>query len=122
MLASVLMGSLGGFAIYRGQVVPGVILALPVVFFVWLSRSIWTARVYADDVRVGRTMPWPKECRRSDLRLIRIKGAASPSWEFQLATGEVAFRVSPILFPVRDMKMFGQRIGVNVDDRGWDRS
>lgn len=110
-----LMAGIGGYAIYLGQIAPGLVFIAVFGFFLWLARAGWMARLYADGTWVGRTMPWPKRCKQADLQLIRMTGPVAPSWEFMLADGEVAFRVSPLLFPLPAMTTFGEHLGVPIN-------
>jgi hypothetical protein len=85
--------------------------------FLALAKVSWSARIYSDGEWVGRTSPWPKKCRRQSLSVIRLAPAlVSPAWEFTRSDGSVAFRVSPMLFPVGAMKDFGRKVGINVDE------
>ena len=119
ILVGALMAGIGGYAIYLGQIAPGLTFIAVFGFFLWLARASWMARLIADGTWVGRTMPWPKRCQQSDLRLIRMTGPVAPSWEFVLADGAVAFRVSPLLFPLPAMTAFGQHLGVPINVGRW---
>jgi hypothetical protein len=82
-----------------------------------------TASLIADESTVGRTRPWPIQCRRADLAAIRltrvplgISGPAlAPAWTFVRTDGSTAFTVSPFMFPEERMRPLAEYLRVPLD-------
>ena len=103
------------YAIATGQTAAAVGSACVCFLFAVGAQRVLTAELYANETWVGRTSPWPKRVRRSDLAAIRYAGPfISPAWEFVGHDGNVAFRVSPVLFGRDAVSRFTNMLGYHL--------
>jgi hypothetical protein len=122
-----IVGALFGWAAFsaglQGDSLPTMLFAFLSVAVLLMAYSIWSARLIADESLVRRTRPWPRTCRRSDLRLIRAGGPSlSAGWSFVLSDGRVAFTVSSYMFPADRIQPFADYLHVAVDNSAAPRA
>ena len=95
------------------QYAPSLLFGAACLLWLAFIYAAFNASLYADESFVGRTAPWPKRCRRDQLREIRYGGPfTAPGWEFVDNRGRVAFGVARLLFEDQAVERLAIYLGV----------